>query len=62
MKYTQSLLLIALAFWSLSSNAEDCLVKTDLRPLMSGMPALQEEKMITTEGRYTAVPSTCPPD
>ena len=55
MKQTQSLLFITLAFWSLASNAEDCVVKTDVRPLMSGMPALQEEKIFATEGRYTAV-------
>lgn len=55
MKYTQPLLVIALAFWSLSSNAKDCQIKTDLRPLMTGMPALQQEKIIAAEGRYSAV-------
>ncbi len=55
MKQTQSLLFIALAFWSMATNAEDCVAKTDVRPLMTGMPALQEEKIIVAEGRYTAV-------
>ena len=55
MKHTQFLLLIALVFWSMSSNAEDCLIKTDVRPLMTAMASLQEEKILDTEGRYTAV-------
>jgi redox-regulated HSP33 family molecular chaperone len=49
------LLLIALMLWSMSSNAEDCLVKTDTRSLMTGMAGLQEEKINVAEGRYTAV-------
>jgi hypothetical protein len=54
MKRPQFLILIALVFWSMPSNAEDCVVKTDVRPLMTGMPALQEEKIIVAEGRYTS--------
>ena len=55
MKPITSLLIIALVFWSMASNAEDCPVKTDMRPLMQGLASLQEEKIIAAEGRYTAV-------
>ena len=55
MKLYKFLLFSAVILWSLSSFAEDCLVKTDLRPLMTGVTDLQEEKTNVADGRYTAV-------
>lgn len=55
MKLIPFLLVASLIIPALPCQAEDCLVSTDMRPLLSKAPELQEEKINTKDGRYSAL-------